>query len=93
MQLLEIMCVIYQYINCLSVVIIILCAALLRDYNMAAIIATIVMVIANFISQIVIAGGGLSACIDFIVIPFLGILVAWITVWLALLILGKRGKK
>lgn len=77
---------IYRYIDIVSFMTIILSAALFRDYVMAAIVAVIVMVIANFVSQIIIAGGGLIACIGFFIMPVFGILSAWITVWLTLLI-------
>ena len=58
-------------------------AALIRRKGIAIGIGIVLMLIANIVGQIYIAGGGPGACCGFIALPSYGALVAWITVRIA----------
>jgi hypothetical protein len=55
-------------------------AAKTRSIRISIPLSIVIMLAVNFIGQVIIAGEGPGACAGFIVLPFLGCTIAWITV-------------
>ena len=64
----------------LGLLVTVIIAAKTRSKRISIPISVVIMVSVNIVGQMIIAGEGPAACLGFILLPFLGSVVAWITV-------------
>lgn len=72
------------FLQILGLIIVGLFAWRIKKKRQAILFAIISMFIINFVAQVVIAGEGPGACAGAIILPFYGVIVAWICVSLSL---------
>jgi hypothetical protein len=46
-------------------------------------VGPVLMLVVNFVAQVLLAGGGPGACAGLLVLPFYGLVVSWLTLRLA----------